>query len=272
MKRIPIIVLILAALAGFVQTGLAAPTTTDQYYPIMKGDEDMRSLKSQKDMLSSGFQYGAWITPVIIYQDTPGNELVTSVTTFRAWMKTYLWQDSFLYVRGKDTYTAILYHKGSSAAKDKNVYDLDLGYIDMATPRKEFQISVGRKYFLLGSGTIMNGRGDGAEINVNTKYLNIKALGAWTGWLAKDDNPYGLSDRDITRGAKRVFTGGTLSTSWFNQTLYAFGLAQFDFGKEQYDFENFLLCAVLPATPYADGMQYFNTRTRYESQYYRRGP
>ncbi len=297
MKRIPIILLMLAVLAGFAHAAFAAPA--DPYYPIMKGDEDMRSLQSRKDMISSGFQYGAWITPVIIYQDTPGSELVTSITTFRAWMKTYLWQDSFLYVRGKDTYTAVIYDKnasaeekkkkkrnsllyllagdpssaaitylGTSRAKDKNVIDLDLGYIDMATPRKEFTASIGRKYFLIGNGMVMNGRGDGVELGVNTKYINIKALGAWTGWLAKDDNPYGLSDRDITTGAKRVFAGGTLSTSWFNQTLYAFGLAQFDFGKEQYNYNNFLFFL---AGGNADGAQYYNTRTRYESQYYGAG-
>jgi len=138
----------------------------------------------------------------------------------------------------------------------------------MATPRKEFTASIGRKYFLIGNGMVMNGRGDGVELGVNTKYINIKALGAWTGWLAKDDNPYGLSDRDITTGAKRVFAGGTLSTSWFNQTLYAFGLAQFDFGKEQYNYNNFLFFL---AGGNADGAQYYNTRTRYESQYYGAG-
>jgi hypothetical protein len=269
MKRIPILILLLAVMAGFAQAALAAPV--DQYYPIVKGDEDMRSLQSKKDMISSGFQYGAWITPVIIYEDTPGNELVTSITTFRAWMKTYLWQDSFLYVRGKDTYNAILYHRGSGGAKDKNVIDLDLGYIDMATPRKEFQASVGRKYFNLGTGTVLNGRGDGVELGVNTKYINIKALGAWTGWLAKDDNPYGLSDRDISTGAKRVFAGGSLSTSMFNQTLYAFGLAQFDFGKEQYNYNNLLFYYAGPGGPNADGMTYYNTRTRYQSQYYGAG-
>ena len=48
----------------------------------------------------------------------------------------------------------------------------------------------------------MNGRGDGAEFNFYSKYINIKALGTWTGWLAKDDNPYGLSDRDILHRRK----------------------------------------------------------------------
>ena len=73
MKRIALIVLLLTVMAGFARTELAAKD--DQYYPIMQGDEDMRSLQSEKNMVSSGFQYGAWITPVIIYQDARGNEL-----------------------------------------------------------------------------------------------------------------------------------------------------------------------------------------------------
>jgi hypothetical protein len=259
-------VLLLAVMAGFARTELAAKD--DQYYPIVQGDADMQSLESDKNMVSSGFQYGAWITPVIIYQQSRGNESVTSVNTFRVWLKTYLWNNSYLYARAKDTYSAYLYHKGSGSSNDKNVVDLDLGYITMATPRKEFEFTVGRKYFIMGSGTVLDGRGDGAEIDVNTKYLTIQALGAWTGWLAKDDNPYGLSDRDVSTGAKRVFAGGKLSTSFFNQTLYAFGLGQFDFGDEQYDFKKFFISSIA-GSEY--GMQYFNRRTRYQSQYYGAG-
>jgi hypothetical protein len=266
MKRITVILLFLVMAVSFARVDLAA--REDQYYPALQGDEDMRVIESQKDMVSSGFQYGAWITPVIIYQDTPGNELVSSVTTFRAWLKTYLWKNSYLYARGKDTYTAILYHRGSGSAKNKNIIDLDLGYITMTSPRKEVEFTVGRKYFLLGSGTVLDGRGDGAEFSVNTKYISVKALGLWTGWLAKDDNPYGLSDRDISSGAKRVFAGGSLSTSWFNQTLYAFGLAQFDYGKQQYDKNRALFYY---AGMNAEGFVYYSQKTRYQSQYYGAG-
>jgi hypothetical protein len=266
MKRIALIVLLMAVMACFARTQLLA--LDDQYYPIMKADEDMRSMKSEKNMVSSGFQYGVWITPVILYQNSRGNESVTSVNTFRVWLKSYLWNNSYIYARAKDTYSAYLYHKGSGSYDDKNVVDLDLGYIAMATPRKEFEFTVGRKYFVLGTGTVLDGRGDGAEIDVNTKYLSIQALGLWTGWLAKDDNPYGLSDRDISTGAKRVFAGGKLSTSFYNQTLYGFGLAQFDFGKEQYDYKKFLLGYLLGSTGI---MEYYNMKTRYQSQYYGAG-
>ena len=64
MKRIAFLVLFLAVTVGLARTGLLA--ADDQYYPIMKGDEDMRSMESEKNMVSSGFQYGAWITPVIL--------------------------------------------------------------------------------------------------------------------------------------------------------------------------------------------------------------
>jgi hypothetical protein len=271
MKRFPVIALLAFILAGFSLPGLAADKGPgEQYYPELQNDADMRVIESKKNMLSSGVQYGAWITPVFIYQQTPQSTLATQVTTFRLWFKTYLWDNSYLYLRGKDIYTAVITHRGSGSVKNKNVLDLDLGYIAMASKRKEVDFSVGRKYFLVGSGLVLNGRGDGAEFNYYSKYISIKALGTWTGWLVKDDNPYGLSDRDISRGSRRVFGGGTLSTSWFNQTLYAFGLAQFDFGKEYYNKDKLIASAL--ATPAFDaGVRLYSQRSHYDSQYYGAG-
>jgi len=270
MKQIHILLLITALVAAFASSAMAAKDDAkgDQYYPELKGDSDMQVLESKKNMISSGFQYGAWITPVFIYQETPQKTLATSVTTFRAWFKTYLWDNSYLYVRGKDTYTAVLYQKGSQTAKNKNVADLDVGYIAMATPRKNVDFSIGRKYFILGSGLVMDGRGDGAEFNYYSKYINIKALGTWTGWLVKDDNPYGLSDRDVSTGAKRVFAGGRLSGDFFNQTLYAFGLAQIDFGKEKYDKQKQALSNLFG---FNQGLMYYSQKSHYDSQYYGAG-
>jgi guanyl-specific ribonuclease Sa len=271
MKRIVIIALVIAA-AGFSAAGVAAERNAkdDQYYPELQNDADMRVNQSDKNMVSSGVTYGAWITPVIIYQETPQNTLATSVTTFRLWFKTYLWDNSYLYVRGKDVYTAIISHQGQTKVKNKNILDLDLGYIAAATRRKDVDFAVGRKYFIIGSGLVIDGRGDGAEFNYYSKYINIKALGTWTGWMVKDDNPYGLSDRDISTGAKRVFAGGSLSTSWFNQTLYAFGLAQFDFGKEYYN-RNKMYLSALVSPPFDVGFRYYGQKSRYESQYYGAG-
>jgi hypothetical protein len=269
MKR-TLIITLLFFVVGFAAAGLAAEQNAgdDQYYPELQNDEDMRVIQTDKNMVSSGITYGAWITPVIIYQEVPQNTLASSVTTYRLWFKTYLWDNSYLYARGKDTYTAIISHRGSTKAKDKNVLDLDLGYIAMATKRKDVDFTVGRKYYIIGSGLVFDGRGDGAEFNYHSKYISIKAMGSWTGWLVKDDNPYGLSDRDISTGAKRIFGGGSLSTSWFNQTLYAFGLAQFDYGKEHYDKDRQTVSAL---SGFNDGFFYYSQKSHYNSQYYGAG-
>ncbi|MBN2161096.1 MAG: alginate export family protein [Spirochaetes bacterium] len=263
MKRITALITLFMIMAAFAGSGFAAKD--DQYFPELQGDKDMWVIQSPKNMVGSGFQYGAWVTPAIIYQQNPGDTLVTSVNTFRAWFKTYLWDNSFLYVRAKDTYTAVIHHKGSTSVEDSNVLDLDLGHIAMATPRRNVDFTIGRKYFNLGSGLVFNGRGDGAEFNFYSKYLNIQAFSLYTGLLVKDDNPYGLSDRDLATGAKRIFAGGKLSTSWFNQTLYAFGLAQFDFGKEYYNRKRMITSAIAGDQ---DFFNYYTQRSRYESQYY----
>ncbi|MBN2080339.1 MAG: alginate export family protein [Spirochaetes bacterium] len=247
---------------AFALAGTAA--RAQLFTPEPEADPDMVTSKSRKNMRDSGVQYGAWVTPYIIYQEAPGGNFSTSVNTFRAWFKTYLWDNSFLYVRGKDTYTAVI-KKGGSGVRNKNVLDLDIGYISMATPRRNLDFSVGRKYYNIGSGLVLNGRGDGAELNFYSKYINVKALGSWTGFLVKDDNPYGLSDRDLATGSRRVFGGGEISTEWFNQKLYVFGMAQFDFGRERYDRRRRQLTALMGWT---EGFSYYSGRSRYDSQYY----
>lgn len=269
MKRTAsIAIMLLVTMAAAPLTAADVRAKDDRYFPEFQADEDLRAVTSDKNMLSSGVSYGAWVTPAFMYQEGTGSTLSTLVTTFRLWFKTYLWDNSFLYLRAKDTYTWVIREKGTGNEKDTNVIDLDIGYLGMASPRREVDFSVGRKYFVLGSGLVLEGRGDGAEFNFYSKYVNIKALGCWTGWLAKDDNPYGLSDRDLSTGAKRVFTGGKLSTSWFNQTLYVIGLAQFDFGKEYYNRKRLITAAIAGSDTY---YKYYGQRSHYQSQYYGAG-
>ena len=149
MKRIPIMVLVLVVAAGFAARGFAQQDEKreDQYYPELQNDEDMRVILSKKNMLSSGVQYGAWITQSYIHQESALNKLDTSVTTARVWLKTYLWDNSFLYVRGKDTYTGVIWQSGVSRTSNKNVADLDLGYIATASPRRDVDFSVGNVNF-----------------------------------------------------------------------------------------------------------------------------
>ena len=95
------------------------------------------------------------------------------------------------------------------------------------------KLFLGRKFFTIGTGIVFNGRGDGGEFNFYSRYVDVKLFGAYTGLLKTDNNPYNLSDKDIADGAKRMFTGGTISKGRWNQTVYLLGLMQIDKGKEE---------------------------------------
>jgi hypothetical protein len=97
---------------------------------------------------------------------------------------------------------------------------------------KTVSIAFGRKYFTLGSGLVLDGRGDGGEINIFTRYLNLKAFSSYSGLLKKEDNPYNLSGADYTDGAKRLMSGAVLSTGFYNQNLYIFGVDQRDYSDK----------------------------------------
>lgn len=192
------------------------------------------------------FSFGGWLTPVIIDQ-RDGGSITTSATSLKLWAQTAITQNSFLYVRGRDVFTRIIAISGSGSGIDKtdNLYDLDVAFFEWMSEKRTARFSAGRKFFLIGTGIVFNGRGDGAEFNIYSSIADIKLFGAYTGLLKKDVNPYALSSRDISNGAKRIFAGGTIDKSFSNQTVYLLGMAQVDLGDEN-----------------------AGEKTRYQSQYY----
>jgi len=150
----------------------------------------------------------------------------------------------YMYVRGRDIYLAELYQEYRDIENDNSV-DLDLGYVGFKSDDSSLQVFLGRKYFLVGTGLVMNNRADGAEVKLYSNILNVRLFGAYTGLFQKDANPYNLSSKDYSEGAKRVFAGGTLSRGLGNQELYALGVVQVDLGDQDSD-----------------------NKTRYQSQYY----
>lgn len=200
----------------------------DEYFPILQADPDMKTTPTERKPFT--LSYGGWITPTII-TDKKITDLTTSITTIKLWLQSTLWQNSFIYVRGKDTYMGVL-DKGDTAVENNNVIDLDAAYIGMENDKRTLRFFLGRKYYTIGSGLVFNGRGDGGEFNLFSRFVDVKIFGLYTGLLLKDDNPYGLSDKDLADGSKRVFTGGTIEKTYFNQTLYLMGMAQIDNGNQ----------------------------------------
>jgi hypothetical protein len=222
--------------------------TEDQYYPDAAVDTDMQTELFDRSFKSRGIQYGGWIIPAIVDQRNSNRSLTSSITTTKLWIKSYLWDNSFIYLRGKYTLFKVISKDGYSPEDPDQVAELDVAYIKSSNTINSLNLYFGRKVFLIGTGLVLEGRGDGAEFNFYSEYINIKFFGMYTGFLHKENNPYGLSSKDYADGAKRFFTGGTLSSDVFNQTVYLLAIAQID-----------------------RGAQYTDTKERYQSQYYGMG-
>lgn len=246
MNKIKYIILLIFILSSTVLSAQSQERDEDRFFYGAKTDEDLQSVKPSDSFSTKGIQYGAVLNPIYLYEENDSGKLGTYIINARVWAKTYLWSNSFLFVRGKNSYMGVASQDGSyEGVEADNVADLDLAYLSMNFFDNAINFSGGRKFYSIGTGLVLNGRGDGGELSWYGSILSLKILGLYTGLLNKDNNPYGLSDKDIADGAKRSFGGGTLAADFLNQKLYLFGLAQVDNGDEE-----------------------DNAKTRYNSQYY----
>lgn len=229
-----------------VKKEVVKEVSADEFFPEVKGSEEIPFVPLERRPFT--LSYGGWITPTLIDEEKT-DSTSTSSTTAKLWVKSTLWQNAFIYVRGKDTFTWNFRKPGgSSIDTTDNVVDLDVAYIGMANRYQNMKLFVGRKFYILGTGLVFSGRGDGIEASYVNPIVDVKVFGAYTGLLAKDSNPYKLSDKDISKGSKRIFAGGTLEKSFLNQTAYVLGMAQIDNGRQE-----------------------MNVKSRYQSQYYGAG-
>lgn len=242
--RYLIFILLITFCAGTF--AMAAQGDEDLFFYGAKSDVDMKVIPPENTFSTKGIQYGAILSPIFMYEETDSLKLGTYFLNTQVWAKTYLWSNSFFYIRGKNSYMGVITTDGGAEGTDSDdVADLDLAFISMTGYDGGIKFSAGRKYYTMGTGLVLNGRGDGGEITWNGYSVSINLLGMYTGLLLKDNNPYNLSSKDFADGSKRVFAGGTVDVSFLNQKLYAFGLAQIDLAEEDDTF-----------------------KTKYNSQYY----
>jgi hypothetical protein len=199
-------------------------------------DADMKAVTLSQKPFS--LRYGAWLTPLYLDEIEGSSRLSMTQTTVRAWFDAGLWQNISFYLRVMDKYQGVLVKSelgdaGEAIDDTKNTFDLELGFFRYSTDNNIFRIEAGRRYFSVGTGLVLNGRGDGGEMNLFTPIADISLLFAYTGLLNKNENPYNLSERDNADGAKRIFTGGLLEKHFSNQTLYFFSIIEIDFAEEE---------------------------------------
>ncbi len=228
-------------------------TPVPVYSPVVdpRTREAVNKLQKYEPILPFSISYGGWLTSAVIDEYISGSaDLMSSVSIAQIWLKTTLPYNSHIYLRGKDVYTFYIKQPENSDIENENNLDLDAGYFYMPVAQNSVNYSIGRKFYLLGSGLVLNGRGDGGEFNFYSRYVDIKLVGAYTGLLNKDTNPYKQVSNLFTDDGKRILAGGALSKSFYNQTLYFLGLYQADKNDEM------------------DNPSYPNARSRYNSQYY----
>lgn len=232
LKVVLLAAFIFGSLAGSVQS---KERDEDRFFYGTETDQDMQSVLPGKSFSTDGIQYGAIISPVYMSESGGDNELSSAVVNTKIWAKSYLWANSYMYASVKDSYMKIVSSSGDSykQLEDKNIFDLEQAFVTMTFADAAFKFSAGRKYYNIGTGLVLNGRGDGAELGITTPVYSVKALGLYTGFLLKDNNPYGLSDKEFSDGAERVFLGGVMSAYAGNQHMYVFGLVQRDMSDQQ---------------------------------------
>jgi len=218
----------------------------EEYIPDLSADADMSVAEKPSTAMTAA--YGGWVTPMMVYDNRGDVSTSSLMTLVKLWGRLSLGGNSFIYVRGKDIYAKVLSSKDYNGDDSNNIADLDAGYIELATNRRAVSLSLGRKFFLVGSGVVIAGRGDGADLKLKSAFADLELFGLYTGFLNKDDNPYARSDKDNADGAKRVYAGAVVEKQFFNQTAYLFGVMQNDRASEN-----------------------ANAKIRYQSQYYGAG-
>ncbi len=243
-KIILIITLIICGVNLYAQTG-PIDRSEEAFYPDFYKDEDIKSAAVRHDV--PHFTWGGWLTPAFI--DIRENSKVLSIPslTVRLWGNFSLQRNIFFYLRLKDTFSVSAVNtllpgtvpdnsrfERSSYIAEKgivsNVTEIaDLAYVSATTEDKKAAIQFGRKFFILGTGLILNSRGDGIDVNIYTKAIDIELLSFYTGLIPAASNPYNLTSRDLSLGSARAFAGLRLSKDIESHNLYTIVLGQYDY-------------------------------------------
>ncbi len=243
-KIIFLITLIICGANLYAQTG-PIDRSEEAFYPDFYKDEDIKAAAVKHD--APQFTWGGWLTPAYIDIRENSKVLALPSVTMRLWGNFSLQQNVFLYLRIKDSLSiSALNTLSPGTSSDNSQFDrtaytaekgivsnlteiADLAYFSATTEDKKTVIQFGRKFFILGTGLLLNSRGDGIDVNIYTKIIDIELLSFYTGLLPAASNPYNLTSRDFSFGAARAFAGLRLSKDIDTHNLYTILLGQYDY-------------------------------------------
>lgn len=191
--------------------------------------------------------WGGWVIPSVTGyardDDANYSEFSFYSATTKLWLKAQLTDMFTFYLRGKNRYWRTFKRDNTPMDEWDNVLSMDIAAVTGRFWDKRLVVKLGRKFFRVGTGLILNGRADGGEMEFYSSVLNVKVLGAYSGFLQKDTNTYGLSRKEITEGAERAFFGGVLSKTVLNQKFYIFDIYQKDMNGDNQEYDSNYMAA-----------------------------
>jgi hypothetical protein len=176
------------------------------------------------------FDWGSTVSPAALYESQGGDATLVAGLSGNLWARLSLpagWQ---FYGRVRDNALLTALPLTDGAMSLSNIWELNAAYLQLMDSDAGLTLAIGRKPFLLGSGLLLSGSGDGLEFQLANQLFAVKAFGFYTGLLNPDFSSYGMHSWDYANGARRYVGGYSLGTGIAGHEVSLLGMYQGDFG------------------------------------------
>jgi hypothetical protein len=178
------------------------------------------------------FDWGSTVSPAALFESTGGTETLVAGFSGNLWMRLSLpagWQ---FYARVRDNVLLTALPLVDGAMTLSNIWEVNAGYLQLVDPDAGLTFSIGRKPFLLGSGLVLAGIGDGFDFQLSNALFSAQAFGFYTGLLNPGFSDYGLHAWDDANGARRYIGGYSVGVGLWGHEVSLLGMYQGDFGLD----------------------------------------
>jgi len=176
------------------------------------------------------FDWGATVSPAGIFSSQGGETSLVAAMSGNVWLRLSLpglWQ---FYGRLRDSALLEVLPWPETGLELVNLWEVNAAYLQLVDPEVGLSLALGRKPFLLGSGLILSGSGDGLEVQLSNPLFNLKAFGFYTGLLDPGFSTYGMHSWDDENGARRYIGGYSVGIGILGHEVSLLGMYQGDFG------------------------------------------
>ncbi len=176
--------------------------------------------------------WGAGLSPALVTElaGTGTQILATEASSF--WLRMSLPASGQFYARINDTLVLVPSVGGASPTAFSHLWDAQAAYLHLPLREAGVDLFAGRRPYSIGSGLVLAGTGDGAELRWVSPLASIDVFAFHTGLLRPDFSTYAITQWDAANGARRLFAGGSLGVSQGNGNLSLMGLYQLDGGGD----------------------------------------